>query len=637
MPVSGYASATSVKAGETLTFYFGLVDSRRTTRLTTFIIENVADATVTGRFNATVRVQATPAQDAWKGFGWTPTLAFQVPANWPSGLYRLIYINDGVTQNVLSFVVAPDAAQSSARTLLHVSYLTPAAYNNSGGRGFYSPRDENDAVDRARKVSFDRPSLYPRLAEDESPDIYINEAKLLNWLHDADQPIDCCSSIDLHSDPALLCHYDCLVLAFHDEYWTKAMRDHCEAFVRNGGNIICLSGNTCYRQVRLENNNRTVVFYKYAQLDPMRHENLDEVTVAWTEPPVNRPQNHLLGVGFTQGAFSLAGRDRRPYDICFPDHWVFQGIDAQQTSPFLFYETDAAAYVDEDDGYPRVTGEEGTPLNTTILAKADLRHWFSKPGRATMTIFSRNGTVFNAANTHWIAALGSDPVVDQITRNVFARLARPVPWNWEHVGEARNATAMAATDGKLFLCTSENDLWRRYPVGAHVPWTKIGHANHVTTMASADGYLYCVTSDNLLWARPLLQADAGWQRLGQGPAAGTKAIAGASGMIYAIDSNGALHRRTAQRQAGPTFTQMPWIAPNRDIVALTTYSDILFAATSTNRLLRTNRDFISESDDWHDLHHCNFAIGLAVVEWMLYVVTSENALWRIDLSGVQHP
>ena len=46
------------------------------------------------------------------------------------------------------------------------------------------------------------------------------------------------------------------------------MRDNVERFVANGGNFVVLSGNTCFRQVRLEDNERTLVFYKYAGADP---------------------------------------------------------------------------------------------------------------------------------------------------------------------------------------------------------------------------------------------------------------------------------------------------------------------------------------------------------------------------------
>ena len=252
------------------------------------------------------------------------------------------------------------------------------------------------------------------------------EATLIRWLESEGVALECCSSVDLHDSPNLLGAYHCVVLAGHDEYWTKAMRDQVERFVGNGGNLMVLSGNTCYRAVRLESSNRHVAFHKYASSDPAV--NHDDVTVAWAEPPVNRPPNTMLGVGFTDGAF---GGPNTPYRIRFPSHWAFAGLSSPAaTSAFMHYETDAAAYVIEPEGYPRVTGEEATPHCFTVLADADLRSWGGKPGRATMGVFSRNGTVFNAATTDWIEALGTDPVVTTVTRNVIARLKQPIPRDW---------------------------------------------------------------------------------------------------------------------------------------------------------------------------------------------------------------
>lgn len=634
MLVEGYASATSVLQGAKIEFCLSTGAGTPSGR-TRLRIENVVNSRTGISVVRDVGSQDIPSR-AWLGFGWSPTFEYEVPIDAPPGLYRLINQTTGTTQHILSFVVLPRHPGRVARTLVHISYLTPAAYTSSGGRSLYWPREGRPRV-RAQKVSLGRPSPYPRLAHDSSPDVYINEAKLLNWLREEDIAVECCSSIELHDDPNLLDNYDCLVLAFHDEYWTKAMRDHCERFIRNGGNLIVLSGNTCYRQVRLEDDNRTVVFYKYANDDPMKDINSDEVSIVWSEPPVNRPPNDMLGVGFTHGAFSLAAGDHRSMTIRFPDHWVFEGVGAQrQTSAFVHYETDAAAYVEEPEGYPRVTGEEQTPLNLTVLATADLRDWHSKPGRATMSIHSRNGTVFNAATTNWINALSSDPVVTQVTKNVFERLSTPTPWNWELVGHARNATAMAAAEGKLFLTTSENELWRRHPVGADVPWLKIGHANNVTSMTAMDGYLFCVTNDNLLWARRPHETDVGWQRIGRGPTDGIRSLAAASGLLYAVDRNGVLHRRPAV-PASREFTPMTAFAPQTDIVAMSAYSDILFATTSNNRLLRSDEDFIGESKGWTDLLHCNGSIGLATIEWMLYVATTDDGLWRLDLTGLSQP
>src|SRR5260370_37159359 len=137
--------------------------------------------------------------------------------------------------------------------------------------------------------------------------------------------------------------------------------DQVEGCIANGGNVVVLWGNTCYRQVRLEQNNRMVVFYKYH--DPFPDN--ERASVAWADPPVNRPQNSFLGVGWTHGAFD---GPLTAYTIHFPSHWVFEGVpfppgQPPQTAAFMHYETDAAAFVMEAEGYPRVTGEEGTPLS----------------------------------------------------------------------------------------------------------------------------------------------------------------------------------------------------------------------------------------------------------------------------------
>jgi hypothetical protein len=76
---------------------------------------------------------------------------------------------------------------------------------------------------------------------------------------------------------------------------------------------------------------------------------------------------------------------------------------------------------------------------------------------------------------------------------------------------------------------------------------------------------------------------------------------------------------------------------NVEITSMTSANDILFATTSGNRLLRTDKDFISESTGWADILHCNFAVGLAIVEGSLFVSTTEDRLWLLDLHGLRRP
>src|SRR6266511_2572984 len=246
----GYAKSTSVVAGSPIDFclggnWAGSFDLR---------IERVTGTPSTSTFSLPLPKLTVPAVTPWEGFGWPVNHTFVVPTTWPSGLYQLTEVGSTA---ILMFVVRPQVSGQASTTLLHVSSLTPQAYSSfTGSKSLY---DFNSTDGRANQVSFDRTAGVPS-------DRF--EPTLLHWLEAEGYSVECCSSIDLHDDPTLLSSYDCLLVAGHDEYWTKDMRDQVERFIANGGNVVVLSGNTCYRQVRLEQNNRMVVFYKYAGQDP---------------------------------------------------------------------------------------------------------------------------------------------------------------------------------------------------------------------------------------------------------------------------------------------------------------------------------------------------------------------------------
>ena len=400
--------------------------------------------------------------------------------------------------------------------------LTNQAYNGAGGKSLYDP-------DRASVVSFNRPGGLPDN----------RELPLHDWLAGQGRQVECCAAQDLGT-PGLLNAYDCLIVAGHAEYWTRAMFEQVVAFVAGGGNLISLSGNTCYRQVRLESSGRKLTFYKYAGADPAKQA-LD-VSVALAEPPVNRSQAALLGASFTYGAWGA--QVAHPYRLRFPGHWAMAGVTATQTAPFLGYETDAAPYVEEDEGYPRTTGEEGTPPTIVLLGTADLRdaNW-QKPGAATMSIYRRNGTVFSAGSTDWVDTLTGqpqyplDPSVIAITTNVVNRLSTRIAADWEHVGHANDGSAMTAVGTRLFLATTANRLWRRHPVAADVPWREVGHADSVVALASDGDVLYGLTATDQLWWRPAIESDINWQAMGVG-VGGASTLAFAGGLLYATDAAG---------------------------------------------------------------------------------------------------
>jgi hypothetical protein len=216
-------------------------------------------------------------------------------------------------------------------------------------------------------------------------------------------------------------------------------------------------------------------------------------------------------------------------------------------------------------------------------------------------------------------------------------LSQRPPADWEAIGHADAGTALTSLGGRLFIATSAHRLWRRFPVEADVPWRHIGEANNVSALAGSYDTLFCITADNTLWWRVPVESNVVWTAIGTGPPGGTKALAATRGMLYVVDASGALHRAQASRRP-PAWQPVPFFM-NMDasVNAMSAWGDILFASTSSNRLLRSDRDWIDESSGWIDIHHCNSSIGLAVVDGTLFVATSDNRLWRLGLHALRQP
>lgn len=610
MPTTGYTSTTSVAPGGRIDFCL----SATPPGAVRLLVQRFD--TPGGVFDTTVTVgtHAVPPPTTL-AFAWPVAHSFVVPADWPTGLYVLKVRGpgDAAFAEIADFVVRPATPGSTSRMLLASDFITPQAYNAAGGRSLYAPS-------RVSKVSFNRPT----------PPDTDGSRRIIPWLRANGFVVEHASLVDLHTTPTLLDRYDCLVFVHHAEYWTLPMREQVERFIRRGGNVVSLSGNTCYRQVRFENANRTLVGFKNAATDPAT--DLATTTVAFAQPPVNRPPNAMLGVGWTYGAWNGPAT---PYQVHFPTHWTMAGVtlDGGRTRAFMGYETDATPFVIEAEGHPRVTGEEGTPLSTVVLASADLGHWTGKPGMATATLYVRGGAVFAAGTTEWVLNLG-DEALGPITRNVLTRLRGPRAFDWEAVGHATQVVGMTALEGRLYAATADHNLWQRHPVLADARWRDIGHANNIIAMAADRGTLFAIRDDNSLNWREPVEREVVWTRCGTGPAGGTRALSALGGVLYAVANDGLLYYRPATRATlpdGTGWTHAGGPPATREIVAMTSYHGVLFAATSTNRLVRTGFDFVRESQAWIDLHHCNGARGLAVVENMLFAATADHRLWWIDL------
>jgi hypothetical protein len=588
-----YAVQTSVRQGEVLTFVVG----GEPTSGTVLVEDTVSGGLI--------------SRDVYEGDSWR----LRIGRDWPGGLYRAVF-EAGQEQadpvsaqdNEAYFVVRP-ARAGRAPVLFSLPFATWQAYNRAGvpGQGLYWTEDPQ----RASRVSFDRPGGGP------PPERW--EHGLLRWIRRQDIAVDYCSNLDLHREPRLLDPYRLLLIAGHDEYWTWEMRDAVESFTRRGGNLAIFGANTCWWQMRLEDDGRTMICYRDALADPARAgPSPERTTVEWSSAPVGRPENAMTGLSYRLGAGcwtpSMDPMRDEPYTVRFADHWVFEGTGLVDGDRFgrgcLGYETDAAD-ICEQDGVPRVTGRDGTPGSFTVLATADLRHWaeYGQGGAATLGVFtSGSGTVFNAGTVNWGAAL-ADPVVDRITRNVVTRLSRePGAPEWLVVGTRDRVHALAACGQTLYALVgdslessvlgfreacAQNLRWHPVAGAAPVPGI-IALASPRDAVARAPAGLYALSADGVLLARPAISEAAQWDVVGKGPG-DSRALAVASDQFLVLDDHGVIWACSRTALGREDWTEFD---DHGDLKALTGMNGRLYAIDGRERLLSRS---LAAADSWQPI------------------------------------
>jgi hypothetical protein len=354
-----------------------------------------------------IKRQNTVPNAAVQGCGWDAAVGWTLPRNARHGLYIAQITCEGSTTYVL-FVVRPAQPGSTGRILCQLSWNTYQAYNGWGGSCFYklpigSGRAESTAV---QTVSMERPC--------QLLDFMVYEEPIFSWL-ERHYDVEYCTNLDLHTNKDLLTvqNYKLFISCGHDEYWSSEMRDHVEGFSAAGGNVMFLSGNTCHRGVRISD----------GKISKINNEGF------WERQSPPRYPAETTGVNWSAGQWSKKIA-RRGYRAERPSHWAFAGTGLQRHEIFgdkegiIGYETDAAGYVRDDQGYPVPTRHNGTPPTLSLLATADLPNWRDRPGMATMGMFERGaGIVMTAGTTGWGQGLKqSRGHVHQITMNVVDRL-----------------------------------------------------------------------------------------------------------------------------------------------------------------------------------------------------------------------
>jgi hypothetical protein len=376
-----------------------------------------------------------------------PAYRFSVPERWTSGVYLAVLVEgDGHGGDAEPRVVTTADARSGtallvvrapvgrpAALLYKLPLLTYQAYNLAGADGpatwcLYD-LPERLPLGVRPAVSLHRPGggtggmpwdIGNHDPYDPTPrQTFVHwDGRFIGWLERAGYEVDYCTDVDLHREgEALLSPYRLLVSAGHDEYWSDAMRAAVERHVTGGGNVAFFGGNTCWWRVEVDEH---VVYRR---------------TRPWWEE--GRPENSLTGVSFRNGG--ERDRDDHPtplgYRIQHAAHWVYEGTGLRDgdllgaAEHLVGYECDGALFDRSGPETTRTaTGTDGTPEEFVILGVGDCRSggWGLGNAAATMGVYTRGGTVFNAATTDWPRVLtgGTAAAVERVTRNVLDRLGR---------------------------------------------------------------------------------------------------------------------------------------------------------------------------------------------------------------------
>jgi hypothetical protein len=425
--ISAYADRVSVAPGETLGLYVSTSASRYDLTVSRMgWYDGQGGRLLQQTFGLPGVAQPIPTPDPDTGMiaaNWQLSYSLTVGLDWPSGIYlvRLLATTADLDVGYAVFVVRDDA--QVADYVYKVAVNTYQAYNNWGGKSLYP---YNSVGAAAVKVSFDRP--YDQW--DGAGAFFDWDFPMVRWLEREGYSVTYVTDVDVQESASYLPGRRVLLSVGHDEYWSKEMRDSWEAARDQRYALAFFSSNDVYWQVRYESAaggapNRVLVCYKDADRDPLRGVDDSRVTVRWRSPPVNRPENDLLGV-MSEGVISF-GNDY-PYVVKDASHWIYAGTGAepgQAWSRIVGYE------------YDRVYDNGATPPNLAVLSDSPLVNVDGVASASQSGYYQQGGMVFAAGSVDWAWALADvrvpdrvDPRIQRVTANVlqaFREGAPPVP------------------------------------------------------------------------------------------------------------------------------------------------------------------------------------------------------------------
>lgn len=398
--IEGYASRTSVRAGEKIELFVSTRPASEFTidlyRLGWYAGAGGRHLLTLGPFNGTEQPDPPVGPKRVRDCAWEPCATLQIPSDWLSGVYvgKLTEHREGL-QSYIIFVVRDDR---KADFSFQVSDHTWQAYNRWPSQfALYDDGRSEWYWGGNVQVSFNRPyGKYCQILDQPlsigSGEYFLWEFPLAFWLEAQGLDVTYVSNQDTHADPQGILRTKGLLSVGHDEYWSIEMFRNVQAAIAAGVSVAFLSGNAVCGRILLSPEGRA--FERVGVFGPAGGtRDFDQMKSLAHDRPY---ANELVGAHSTGPV--TGGADW----ICAkPDHWIFEGTGMKV-----------------GDGIPGLIGWEwhGDPApipGLEILATGPTQ---DAPGKLnggvyTATIYPgpRGNFVFNAATCWWADAISSPP------------------------------------------------------------------------------------------------------------------------------------------------------------------------------------------------------------------------------------
>jgi hypothetical protein len=436
--IEGFASHTSIAAGESLTLF---VSTRPASpvRIDVYRLGYYGGAggrlvQALGSFPGIEQPDPPEGRDRLRECQWEPTTSFVIPHDWPSGVYlaKLTAERDGL-QSYAIFIVKDERP---ADFVFQCSDNTWNAYNRWPSQfSLYDDGQKQWYWGPDVAVSFARPygrycQILDQPLSQGSGEFLLWEFPLAFWMEQQGYDVTYVSNVDTHRDFDAIRRGRVFLSVGHDEYWSIEMFNHVRRLVDLGVNVAFLSANTCCGVIEYRPDARGTAcrgLTRVGQYGPIQQQSV-----------AGFPEMARLRKNGPNEATLIGARSTYPGTgggdwICRDEkHWLF-----------------ADTGMKTGDGIPGLVGWEwhGDPADIPGLEIVASGPTTSPraAGRYTATLYPgpHGNLVFNAATIWWGDGLseppgylrpkrytepqGPDRRVQQITHNLFREMLRRRP------------------------------------------------------------------------------------------------------------------------------------------------------------------------------------------------------------------